>query len=290
MVDNHNSSIPHPIYRPATTGLRPSLFGRVAGRAVRIVFVGVIVLLGWTMIESYRGIFADPPAAPSLPADPRSLGPTSPELTDIAGAWVIDDAGWSVEWSVVTPPELAERFRRPGPPVKSGPPSKLDDDLIGWVTAVGRRSELHGAADYTTSVGPARVRVVASDDGLRVRLAQVAWPTNDTNDWAVVEAVPRFTVGRPSPGLIPLPAGAAVLAHRESSDGRPVASLVRLPTRADGSPAANGWTVSPTDPDRFRITTADSRAIIYGWRLPNTEPGGDVFLLTAGTLIESEGR
>lgn len=254
----------------------PSPVMRVLSVGLRVAVIILIVVAAAWLVNAYRGV------APTL--TPAAKTKPLPDADDRGGDWLLESGGWSVgdtPWQVtrttITNDELRGRLAGSGPAVPAGDPDPLEVDVVEWLKRSGKGgTPTADGTVYELTLNNTRLRGVITGD--RLRFGQVAWP--DGNRWQLMELVPTpgGTVAKAAP-LLPLPAGAAVVARRWADGKRVVAELVG-PVSPDTDTMSEwqkaGWSALPSAVGGAlvpgeRYTRGDAAREV--WRLPGP-PGG----------------
>ena len=256
----------------------PPAWLRVLSVALKLAVIGLIGLVAWQLIASYRSVLptgGGGAPSPSLPPATPSPSRASPDWLLESGGWSLGDTPWRVTRTTLTAGERDARLAAPGDPPPPRDPHPLESAVIGWVKQTDPTPVRDGAVTrYNMTVNRTTFRgvVEATPTGPRLRLGQVVWP-GPAGRWEVLELVPLSgAAGTSDEPLMPPPAGAAVVARRWAGD-RVAAELVG-PIPNDADPAAGwrsaGWTAASADaPSPLQATRwargDDARVVV---RLP----------------------
>ncbi len=219
-------------------------------RAVRVVMILAILFMGWAMVDLFRGVFvADDPlpvptnevANPGGTAGPAILG--TPALAD--GGWSVGESGWSLKRAEVESSVLGTRLASLGEPLPTDrATSPLENEILEWLRSGGASSTTveGGVRVYSLSLRKAQIRLVSQPlNGFeRIRLMQLIWTASPTtfNVFEVIPAPPTHGTGAVPP-MLPIPAGASIVARRWSGN-KVIAELVG-PLAGD-APEPSEWT------------------------------------------------
>jgi hypothetical protein len=213
---------------PPTAGAPPESRSRLLlglGQAVRLALVIAIGLLGWTLAQTCRDLFATPAAAPPAEAAPRTAPDAPPSLAELLpGGWSLGEGAWTAACRQVGTEEVAGCLQGHGEPVETGPrPAALERTVLDLLkTKARRRAAGPGLTVYQMLQGANRVRVVSQGSGSseRLRLVQMLSPASG-GQWTLFEIQPRREAVGPDGGrhLLPLPSGVASAARRWDREG-----------------------------------------------------------------------
>jgi hypothetical protein len=210
---------------PSPVPRSPLLSG--LAHAVRLVLIVAIGLLGWTLVQTCRDLFATPAAATASAPEAalqtaRDALPPLGEL--LPGGWSLGDSAWTCASRQVAAAEVMRCLQGHGEPVEVGSkPAELEKMVLGWLKKKARRRAAGtGLAVYETLVGSGRVRAVSQGAGTseRLRLVQVLSRAAG-GTWTLLEVQPRSQMRGPESGrhLLPLPGGVASAARRWDRQG-----------------------------------------------------------------------
>lgn len=262
-------------------------------RAIRLIFIGLILLIGWAFADLFRNVFSPDPFAPPPTGQldtPTSVSP--PILSNVAldgGGWSVGETGWSIRRSEIPATELAAKLASSGEPLAAGRPrTPLEDSLLTWLRGSGASAKVaDDVRTYTLPFRKAQVRIVTQPlDGFeRIRLVQATW-TAGVDKLNLFELVPAAAVRGPAsvPPLLPIPEGTEVVARRWVGD-RVVAELVGPWPNGRPMPeswAAAGWVLRPpaagaADPG-FAVY-ANGKAEVQVWNVVPPEAEAAYLLL-----------
>jgi hypothetical protein len=242
------------------------------GHAVRLGLFIAIGLLGWSLVQTCRDLFATaaptsvPEAAPQKPsADVPSLGELLP------GGWALGASDWTCASRQVAAAEVAKCLQGYGEPVEAGTrPADLERAALNWLRKTARRrSAGSGLTVYEALLGTSRVRAVSQGFGTqeRLRLAQLVGS-------AVGGQCPLYEV-QPSKAarglegnkhLLPLPGGVASAARRWDQQGGLSAEVVGP---AASGELANSWRQAGWSVERagtgFVCRKGDEAVLVWKW-------------------------
>jgi hypothetical protein len=199
-------------------------------RAMRLVLIVAIGLLGWTLVQTCRDLFATPapapaPAVTAEAAAPRKAPDALPELGELLpGGWSLGDSTWSCATRQVAAAEVARCLQGHGEPVESGRrPADLERMVLNWLKKMARRRAAQaGLTEYQTLLGSGRVRAVSQGSGTTERLRLVQMLNRAAGgQWILYEIQPRQETRGAEGGqhLLPLPSGVASAARRWDRHG-----------------------------------------------------------------------
>jgi hypothetical protein len=197
------------------------------GQAGRLGLIVAIGLLGWTLVQTCRDLFAVPAPAPASTSEaaPWTAPDAIPDLGELLpGGWSLGEGDWTCASRPVAAVDVADCLQGRGQPVEPGPkPADLERTVLAWLKKRARRQAAGpGLTVYQTLLGKGRVRAVSegSGTGERLRLVQMLSPAA-RGQWTLFEVQPRSqTRGREGgQHLLPLPSGVASAARRWDRQG-----------------------------------------------------------------------
>jgi hypothetical protein len=206
---------------PGAAG-RPS-FTALFSKALRLAVMLVLVAVGLLLVQTFREMLHETPAAPALPAANRPITDVEPPDFLQPGAWSLGDSSWTLTLTDPMSAEGGARLRSLGfrGEIKDKP-SALEENALGWLKK-SRPTIVEGCRVYDISAGVARIRAVTRTQrgGERLQMVQAIWQRGGS--WQMLEAMPAPTLtsgDARGEHLLPLPSGVPSLARRWSSSGR----------------------------------------------------------------------
>lgn len=217
----------------AGTPSRPS-WKTLLSRATRLAVMLVIVAAGVMLVQTFRSLLHDAPAAPEQKA-PGQASDTALEsapslrletLSDALlqpGAWSLGDSDWLLATTDISVSDAEAWLQSMGKPTTGETkPSTLEEKALVWLRQF-RPATVGDCQVYNARIGSARVHAVTENRGgrERLRLAQLLWKQG--NSARLLEASPAPATAASRKGdrhLLPLPAGVASLARRWDNAGR----------------------------------------------------------------------
>jgi hypothetical protein len=283
--------------KPPAGGLRPlALFSK----AVRLALILAIAGVGLVLVQTYRELLHDSPAAPVQERKPPAAeGPGElPSSTLLQpGAWSLGESSWALRLTDLT--EAPEEAMLPtlgyrGP--IEGKASELEKRVLAWMRQA-RPTSVDGCSVYVRQLPGIRLRAVTRKQGNeeRLQLVQALWSIGLRGQ--LLQACPAPLSGQRPSGdahLLPVPAGTTSLARRWTATGELSCEVLGLNALsledAVKEWSAAGWSPEPLPPGEpsFRVVRKGSR-LVQLWSLPGSKQPLSRCVLLATPSTDKQG-